>query len=108
MGVEYSDFKPEHLKRKVDSVVALKRRNDIGFRVTDRDGNAVTDANVTLLLTRPHTRSEDRLYSDIPYADGIYKVEGVEVKKPGRYILRLRVSIGDAVGFMDTEGYLKP
>jgi hypothetical protein len=108
VGIEYSDFKPEHLKRKVDSVVALKRRNDIGFRVTDRDGKAVTDANVTLLLTRPHTRSEDRLYSDIPYADGIYRVEGVEVKKPGRYILRLRVSIGDAVGFVDTEGYLKP
>ena len=103
-----SDFKPEHLKRKAGAVVALENVNTFSYRVERLDGSKLSDANVTLLLTRPHTDKDDQLFENIPYKDGLYSVKNVVIEKPGRYILRLRVQIGDAVGFMDTEAYLKP
>ena len=50
-----SDFKPEHLKRKPGRIVALGSVNRISYEVTDKEGHPVTDANVSLLVTRPHT-----------------------------------------------------
>jgi len=107
-GMKTSDFKPEHLKRKHARIVALKPVNRIAYRMTDKAGNPVSDANVTLLLTRPHTEKEDQLFKHIPYKDGYYVVEKLQLKNPGRYILRVRAQKGDAIGFMDTPGYLKP
>jgi len=107
-GMKASDFKPEHLKRKHGKIVALNHLNRITYRLTDKEGHPVSDANVTLLLTRPHTGKEDQLFTHLPYKEGYYVVEKLELKNPGRYILRVRAQKGDAVGFMDTPGYLKP
>jgi nitrogen fixation protein FixH len=76
--------------------------------VTDRAGHPVPDANVTLLLTRPHTEKEDQLFKNVPYKNGRYTVENLRLKNPGRYILRVRVQKGDAIGYRDTAGYFKP
>jgi hypothetical protein len=103
-----SDFEPEHLKRKPGRIVALGPVNRISYEVTDRAGHPVPDANVTLLLTRPHTEKEDQLFKNVPYKNGRYTVENLRLKNPGRYILRVRVQKGDAVGYQDTAGYFKP
>ena len=106
--MKLSDFKPEHLKRDPGKIVALNPTNRISYIVTDREGKTVADANVSLLLTRPHTDKEDRRFDHLPFKNGYYVLEKLTLKKPGRYILRVRVQKGDAVGFMDTPGYLKP
>ena len=102
-----SDFKPEHLKRKHGEIVALQGVNRISYEMTDKSGNPVSDANVTLLLTRPHTEKDDQMFASLPYKDGRYTMEKLELKKPGRYILRVRAQKGDAIGYMDTEAYYK-
>ena len=107
-GLEKSDFKPEHLKRKPKQVMALKKSNNISYIVTTKSGKVVTDANVSLLLTRPHTQKDDKFYPTLAFRDGAYRLDELNISKPGRYILRVRVSIGDDVGFMDTPAYLKP
>jgi hypothetical protein len=107
-GMEPSDFKPEHLKRRHGEIVALQPVNRIVYEVTDKAGNTVSDANVSLLLTRPHTEKDDQKFDSLSFKEGHYVLERLELKKPGRYILRVRVQKGDAVGYMDTEGYLKP
>jgi len=107
-GLKPSDFKPEHLKRRAGTVMALEPVNTLRYRLTDREGNPVSDANVTLLLTRPHTEVDDRTFPNLPYTDGAYTLEKLEIQKPGRYILRVRAQKGDAIGYMDTEAYLKP
>ena len=106
--MKLSDFKPEHLKRKPGKIVALNPVNRISYSVTDREGKAVSDANVSLLLTRPHTEKEDQHFDHLPFKNGHYVLEKLTLKNPGRYILRVRVQKGDAVGYMDTPGYLKP
>ena len=107
-GMKLSDFKPEHLKRKAGPIVALGPVNTVSYRVTDKAGQAVNDANVSLLVTRPHTEKEDQYFKNVPGKNGLYTVENIKIKNPGRYILRIRVQKGDAIGFQDTEGYLKP
>ncbi len=103
-----SDFKPEHLKRKVKKIYALARDNTLEYRVTTKDGKAVDDAEFSLLVTRPHTRADDQLFKNIKGKNGIYRVENIKLKNGGRYILRVKAQKGDAIYFGDTEAYLKP
>ena len=107
-GMKLSNFKPEHLKRKPGLVVALGPVNTVSYRVTDKAGQAVSDANVSLLVTRPHTEKEDQYFKEIKGENGLYTVKDIRLRNPGRYILRVRVQKGDAVGFQDTAGYFEP
>ena len=107
-GLKKSNFKPEHLKRKPKQVMALEDVNSIYYVVTDKNGNVVKDATVTLLLTRPHTRADDKLFKSLPFKDGKYVLDNLKIDKAGRWILRVRVKIGDDIGFQDTPAYKEP
>lgn len=91
-----------------DSVKLSQGENTFDYQVVTSTGENVTDANVTFLLTRPHTRTEDMTLSDLPYADGVYRAKTVMVTKPGRYTLQLKVQVGDAIGYSQIPAYLKP
>jgi predicted nucleic acid-binding Zn-ribbon protein len=101
----------EHAKRaKAERAVVLHSGgNTFYYHVVDRTGHLSTDANVSFLLTRPHTKSEDHLVENVPVKDGKYVIENIEVVKPGRYTLRLKAVIDDnTVGYSNTPAYLKP
>lgn len=82
--------------------------NDFTYKVVAKDGTSVSDANVTFLLTQPHSRAQDQLFTELPLVDGAYQVKGVEITKPGRYTLQLRAVVGDTIGYAETAAYLKP
>jgi len=107
-GMEKSDFKAKNLKRKGRKTVKLAAVNRIRYLLADHDGNPVADANVSLLLTRPHTERDDRFFKSLKMVDGEYVLPELRLEKPGRYILRVRAQIGDAVKYMDTPGYYDP
>jgi len=107
-GMKLSDFKEKNLKRKGRKIVRLDAVNRIVYRITDHSGNPVTDANVSLLLTRPHTEKDDQFFPKIQSDNGNYAIPSLRLKKPGRYILRVRAQKGDAVGYLDTPGYYRP
>lgn len=67
-----------------NAVKISKGMNSFTYEVLTKEGAQVTDANVTFLLTQPHSRKEDKLFINIPYKDGKYQIEGVEVQKPGK------------------------
>lgn len=94
--------------KELRSVVLNKGKNQFVYHVTKQDNTPVTDANVTFLLTRPHTVKDDVLIENIPLKGETYVVEDVNISKPGRYILQLRAKIGDAVGYLEVPAYLKP
>ncbi len=82
--------------------------NTFAYEVVAKDGSKVSDANVTFLLTRPHSRSEDQLFNHIPYVNGKYQVTDVNITKAGRYTLQLRAEVGDTMGYSEVSAYLKP
>jgi len=101
----------ENAKRaKEENVVLLNHgKNDFHYRVADHAGHILHDANVSFLLTRPHTRSEDVMIESVSEKDGKYVIEGIEVTKPGRYVLQLRVTVDqNTIGYAETPAYLKP
>lgn len=82
--------------------------NGFTYLVVKKDGTAVSDANVTFLLTRPHSVREDKYVENIPFSEGKYKVENIDITKPGRYTLQLRATIGKVIGYSQISAYLKP
>ncbi|HSR73819.1 MAG TPA: FixH family protein [Sulfurovum sp.] len=82
--------------------------NTFSYEVVAKDGTKVSDANVTFLLTQPHSRREDQLFTNLPYLDGKYQVRDVNITKAGRYTLQLRAEVGDTIGYSEVSAYLKP
>jgi hypothetical protein len=100
----------ENTKRaKSESVVILsKGKNSFFYSITDKNSVFMKDANITFFLTRPHTVKEDILVKNIPVVDGKFKVDNIELTKPGRYTLQLKAKIGKAIGYSEIPAYLKP
>lgn len=82
--------------------------NTFSYEVVAKDGTKVSDANVTFLLTQPHSRKEDQLLTNIPFVDGKYQVKGLDITKAGRYTLQFRAEVGDTMGYSEVAAYLKP
>ncbi len=108
LDIHPSDFQPnKFLKRKHGEILALQKKNHLRYKVETLSGEAVNDANVSFLLTRPHTVADDQKFDALKADQGIYHVD-FDLEKAGRYTLRLRVQKGDAIGFVGYEAYLKP
>ena len=100
----------ENVKRAKDerTVLLQKGINGFTYRVRSKEGALKNDANVTFLLTRPHSRQEDLLVNNIANIDGEYRIKDINISKAGRYTLQLRAKIGEAIGYSEVPAYLKP
>ncbi len=95
--------------RPQPNVVKLSKGiNQFIYEVISKDGKPVAEANVTFLLTQPHSRKEDILLTNIPFREGKYKVSDVKIEKPGRYTLKMRAEVADTIGYSSIPAYLKP
>ena len=103
-------YKLENAKRakEENSVVLIKGKNSFNYLVTTKDGSTVSDANVTFLLTQPHSVNEDQYVENISFNEGKFNVSDIDITKAGRYTLQLRVKIGKTTGYSDIPAYLKP
>jgi len=96
-------------KRPQPNVLKLSQGlNNFDYKVVSKSGEVVPDANVTFLLTQPHSRNEDKLIENVSFDNGSYAVKGVEIQKPGRYTLQFRAIVGEAIGYSEIAAYLKP
>lgn len=100
----------ENTKRAKEEKVLLLHagQNTFTYTVRKKDGIEIVDANVTFLLTRPHSRKEDILIENVKSVDGKYIIKDMNISKAGRYTLQLRAKIGDAVGYTKLPAYLNP
>ena len=109
VGLEKSNFKPKNLKRKPHQHYVLNDNNTFKYIVRTKDGKGVSDANITLLLTRPSTDVDNRYINTIVNSgNGEYVVKDLNLSKPGRYILRAKISVGKDTKYIDTYGYKEP
>ncbi len=99
-----------HSKRKdiADPVKLVRGLNVFNYTVVSKDGMVIKDANVTFLLTQPHSVKEDQLVENISFVDGKFHVNDINITKPGRYTLQLRAKVGETIGYYETPAYLKP
>jgi nitrogen fixation protein FixH len=91
-----------------DPIVLSKGANAFTYIVTKKNGSIVVDANISFMLTRPHTREDDLMIESVPYSSGEYSIQDVNITKPGRYTLQLRAKVGDTIGYSEIPAYLKP
>lgn len=98
-----------HSKRKEeDHVKLVQGLNAFNYAIVAKDGTVIKDANVTFLLTRPHSVKEDQLVENIPFVDGKFRVTDINITKPGRYTLQLRAKVDESIGYSEIAAYLKP
>lgn len=93
-------------RKELTHVKLVPGSNSFAYTILTRDGEWVKDANVTFLLTRPHTVKDDVLIKNVPFSDGSYRVNDLDIDKPGRYTLQLKVEIGDITGYSELPAYL--
>lgn len=75
----------------------------VRFKLTDKEGNPVNDAKMSLRLTRPNTHDYDM---DVPVKsveDGIYTFERTALPKAGRWDLLLHVAAGENERYMNLK-----
>ena len=110
VGVKKAMVKLENAKRAKaeNSVVLMQGLNSFTYVVKTKDGTAVSDANVTFLLTRPHSVREDKYIENIPFTNGKFQISDINITKPGRYTLQLRAKVGETIGYSETPAYLEP
>ena len=105
-GLQKSDFKPKHLKRKPHKYYELNSVNNIKFIVKAKDGNSLKDVKLIAILTRPQTELDDVKIKNITTdGNGAFEIRDLKVQKPGRYILRVKFSDKDAIKYIDYYGF---
>jgi len=92
-----------------NAVTLTKGDNQFSYTVTKKDGTLVEDANVSFLLTRPHTVKDDVMIEHVAFNNGKYTTPALDIENPGRYTLQCRVKINDnEIGYSELTAYLKP
>lgn len=66
----------------------------IAYTVKDRTGNAVNDANVSVVLTRPDTNKLDMVLENPSIANGVYTFKTIDLPKAGRWDIMAKICVG--------------
>jgi len=100
----------ENTKRVKEEKVMLLHlgKNVFTYNIHKKDGSVVSDANVSFLLTRPHTKKEDIFIENVKAVNEKYIIEDINLTKAGRYTLQLKATIGEATGYSQLPAYIKP
>lgn len=80
-------------------------KNSIAISVTDKNGQAINDASVTLLLSRPETNVNNLEMQPSQITNGNYTFDGITIEKPGRWQILTKIKIGELEGFQKYEVY---
>ena len=67
----------------------------ISYSIKDKEGKAVNDANVTVVLTRPDTTKLDICLDHPVISDGIYTFTAVNLPKLGRWDILAKITVGE-------------
>lgn len=79
--------------------------NSIVLTLSDKQGKAIENATVTLMLSRPETNQDNNKISVSKAQNGQYTFGPFEIKKPGRWQILSKIEIADFKGYHKTEAY---
>lgn len=92
-------------KYKIEYVTEALPQKDatIKYKVTDMDGNAVNDADIKIIITRPNHHKHDQELTEPSVENGIYSFSGFELPEPGRWDIMAKVIIGENERFYNVK-----
>lgn len=67
----------------------------ISYRIEDKNGSAVNDAKLEVILTRPDTVKDNITLSGMKVSEGNYSFDAVSLPKPGRWDIMAKVNVGN-------------
>jgi hypothetical protein len=72
-----------------------EKKSVLVYQVRDKSGNAINNATVEVVLTRPDSTHFDVNLSSPAVSEGTYTFNAVDLPKVGRWDIMAKVSIGD-------------
>ena len=73
------------------------------YQVTDKNGNAVNDAKVELIISRPVDDAKDMKFTPTKIENGKYIFENIHLPKEGRWDLLLKVQVGKNTRYLNLQ-----
>ena len=67
----------------------------VKYRVTDLNSQAVDNAKIEIIVTRPNNHKHNQNLSLPSYEDGVYSFSPIKLPIEGRWDIMARVSVGD-------------
>lgn len=89
------------IEYKTDSLSLEK--TEIKYNITDRDGNAVDNATLKVVVTRPNNHKHDQELLNPSVSDGVYSFASITLPEPGRWDIMAKVSIGNEQRFYNLK-----
>jgi len=80
---------------KLSSDIADLKNANISYLITDKNGAAVNNAEIKLLVTHPFILEFDKEYIALSADNGHYKFENIEIAKEGRWNYIAFIKVGE-------------
>jgi len=78
-------------------------KSDIGFKVTDKNGKVIENADIVIAVSRPETEIFNKKYDKPKLKDTVYTFEDVEFKKAGIWNVIAHITVGKENRFFNIK-----
>ena len=75
----------------------------IVYQLSDKANNAVNNAHIEVVLTRPDTTDFDITLNNPTVVDGVYTFKSTDLPKLGRWDILAKISVGDKSRFYNLK-----
>jgi nitrogen fixation protein FixH len=80
-------------------------QNSISLTLKEKSGKVVSDATITLMLSRPETNKDNKTLKPTSSENGTYTFGPFDINKPGRWQILTKIEKGDFKGYHKNEAY---
>ena len=80
-------------------------QNTITLKLTSKDGEAISNADVTMMLSRPETNKDNKSLKPSKVENGEYTFGPFEINKVGRWQILSKIEQGEFKGYHKNEAY---
>lgn len=81
----------------------IKENGELSYRVSDKSQNAIDDAQIILVVSRPETAAFNQEFKNPEVKDGVYTFKGVNFPKDGVWNLMAKVNVGSESRFLNMK-----
>lgn len=80
-------------------------QNSITLRLSDKEGKAINDATMFIMLSRPDSNKENQKLTPTHVENGNYTFGPFEITKPGRWQILSKIEVGEFKAYHKNEAY---